>query len=168
VLSDGASAFLPDFINRVHPARWTIRLVLDVGIFTEQIRVSRCGGKWLMILCGPGNFCAVNLFAVEGACTLLSGRNTLLIRRDRNGSQNPDNSDDDHDFNEGESSSGLFHISSFRFRPFSGQVCLNLVLRFAIGYGYWQLAVGNRLFRTEIDSRAKANKTVDQPTTTYT
>jgi hypothetical protein len=76
-----------------------------VGTFAKEVGV-RGYGRWrAMIFHGPLQLGAVHVLAIEGAGSLLRGRNGVPETGNRYCRQQTDDGHDDHDFDEGESGS---------------------------------------------------------------
>ena len=79
--------------------------MFDVSVLAKEVGVSGEGVGRPMVFRCPLQFGAVDVLAIESADSLLRGRKGVPETGNRYGSQQTDDSDDDHDFDEGESCS---------------------------------------------------------------
>lgn len=110
---DVAGAFFLHRVDRVGPARRTIRLVFDVGSLPEQVGIGGDGGRGLLVFDCPLQLGAINVPAVDGTGPLLGFVDGVAEVGNGDGRQDADDGHYDHDFNEGESGVGFgFHCAN--------------------------------------------------------
>ncbi len=102
MLRHAASALLLGGIQRILSSARTIRLVLDVSAFAKQGVVPRYRIRRQFLFDTPLQLGGVDVLSVHRAGLALSLLDGRLKRRNRNRSQDSNDGNDDHDFNEGE------------------------------------------------------------------
>ena len=88
--------------QRVGAARGAARLRADVEALAEQVGVAGDVGVDLLLLEGSGVLGVIDLLEVRDARIFLRGFAGLDEVRDRDGGEQADDRDHDHDFNQGE------------------------------------------------------------------